>query len=200
MDMETHSNSLATGSTSDERLLKEKVATILVMTLVTFLGGVLPFKFLSRLQQNSSSGSRRRWKIVISLCSCFSGGVFIAACFLDLIPETEELFSKVSSKKNNYFQLPVLVQILVEIEAKYDINVEFPVTQFVVCFGFFLILFIEQAVLFIRENIAAHEEREPLLGPGGDNHPHHHHHHHHHYHNNDHDHPVVEVKYNILFQ
>ena len=96
MEMETHSKSFATGSSSGERLLKEKVATILVMTLVTFLGGVLPFKFLSRLQQNSSSGSRRRWQIVISLCSCFSGGVFIAACFLDLIPETEELFTKVS--------------------------------------------------------------------------------------------------------
>ena len=28
----------------------------------------------------------------------------------------------------------------IEIETKYDINVEFPFTQFVVCFGFFLIL------------------------------------------------------------
>ena len=84
--------------------------------------------------------------------------------------------------------MSVLIQILAEIEAKYDINVEFPVTQFVVCFGFFLILFIEQAVLFIRETIAAHEEREPLLGV---NHSHHHHHHHHH---DDNEHPVVEVR------
>ena len=29
---------------------------------------------------------------------------------------------------------------MIEIETKYDINVKFPVTQFVVCFGFFLIL------------------------------------------------------------
>ena len=28
----------------------------------------------------------------------------------------------------------------IEIETKYNINVEFPFTQFVVCFGFFLIL------------------------------------------------------------
>ena len=96
MDTRTHLNSLEMESSSGERLLKEKVATILVMTLVTFLGGVLPFKFLSRLQHNSTSGSRRRWQILINLCSCFSGGVFIAACFLDLIPETEELFTKVS--------------------------------------------------------------------------------------------------------
>ena len=98
METETNTRSFGAGSSSElgERLLKEKVATILLMTLVTFLGGVLPFKFLSRLQQNSSSRSRRRWKIVINLCSCFSGGVFIAACFLDLIPETEELFTEVS--------------------------------------------------------------------------------------------------------
>lgn len=154
---------------SGESLIREKIATILVMSLLTFLGGVLPFKFLSRLQQNQSPGSRRRWQIFISLCSCFSGGVFIAACFLDLIPETEELF----------------VEILSEIEAKYDITVTFPLTHFVVCFGFFLILFIEQAVLFIKETIAATDEREPLLRS-----EHHHHHHHHHH---DHEHPVVEI-------
>ena len=98
--MEMDPKSFATESSSGERLLKEKVATILVMALVTFLGGVLPYRFLSRLQQNSSSGSRRRWQIFISLCSCFSGGVFIAACFLDLIPETEELFTKVSEAQS----------------------------------------------------------------------------------------------------
>ena len=80
---------------TSSRLLKEKIATILVMACVTFLGGIIPFKFLSKLRDNTHRGSRRRWEIFISLCSCFSGGVFIAACFLDLIPETEELFDEV---------------------------------------------------------------------------------------------------------
>lgn len=87
---------------SNESLLKEKTITILVMALVTFLGGVLPLKAFSKLRHNSHQGSRRRWEVFISLCSCFSGGVFIAACFLDLIPETEELFDEVRTAEE-YF-------------------------------------------------------------------------------------------------
>ena len=85
---------------SNESLLKEKTITILAMAVVTFLGGVLPLKAFSKLRHNSHQGSRRRWEVFISLCSCFSGGVFIAACFLDLIPETEELFDEVRTDKD----------------------------------------------------------------------------------------------------
>lgn len=155
----------------NERLLKEKTITILAMAVVTFLGGVLPLKAFSKLRHNSHQGSRRRWEVFISLCSCFSGGVFIAACFLDLIPETEELFD----------------EILQQVETQYGITVDFAITKFVVCCGFFLILFIEQVVLFIKESLAAQDEREPLLGSDGFHHQHHHHLH------QDEQLPVVEI-------
>jgi len=155
-------------------LLREKIATIFVMAFITFLGGVLPFKFFSILKSTEPS-SRRKWETFISLCSCYSGGVFIAACFLDLIPETEELFN----------------EILKEVEEKYDLVVEFPVTNFVICLGFFMILFIEQTVLGVKEHLTVPDEREPLLG----SHHHHHHHHHHHQHHqhHQHQHAVVEI-------
>ena len=36
-----------------------------------------------------------RWETLISLLSCFSGGVFIGACFLDLIPDVDGIFQQV---------------------------------------------------------------------------------------------------------
>ena len=36
-----------------------------------------------------------RWETLISLLSCFSGGVFIGACFLDLIPDVDSIFQQV---------------------------------------------------------------------------------------------------------
>ena len=37
-----------------------------------------------------------RWRLVISFASCFAGGVFIAACLLDLLPDVEEKIQQVS--------------------------------------------------------------------------------------------------------
>lgn len=68
---------------------------------------------------------------MISFSSCFAGGVFIAACLLDLLPDVEENFDKV----------------LQEIKDQYKVDLDYPVAQFVVVLGFFIILLIEQTVL-----------------------------------------------------
>ena len=39
--------------------------------------------------------TKPRWKTLISILSCFSGGVFIGACFLDLVPGVEQIFQQV---------------------------------------------------------------------------------------------------------
>jgi hypothetical protein len=36
-----------------------------------------------------------RWQLMISFSSCFAGGVFIAACLLDLLPDVEEKIDQV---------------------------------------------------------------------------------------------------------
>ena len=71
---------------------------------------------------------------MISFSSCFAGGVFIAACLLDLLPDVEESFKKV----------------LEEIKDQYKVGFDYPVAQFVIVFGFFVILTIEQTVLHFQ--------------------------------------------------
>ena len=71
-------------------LYTEKIITLLAMAVVTFLCGMLPLKLFTQLRHNSDPVSRTWWKSFISFCSCFSGGVFIAACLLDLLPDVEE--------------------------------------------------------------------------------------------------------------
>merc|ERR1712112_280808 len=46
----------------------------------------------------------------------------------------------------------------------YNLDIEYPLSQFMMCCGFFLILTLEQAVLHFQENwIQESEERRPLL-------------------------------------
>jgi len=165
-------------------LNSEKVLTILAMTAITFLFGMLPLKLFSALRHNHDAGSRRWWRNFISFCSCFSGGVFIAACILDLLPDVEEKIDEIRK----------------EIKEAYDYDLQYPLAHFIMCVGFFLILTVEQTVLHVQENwIQEQEESESLLA--GSNrtsynstdhqelaHGHEHHHHHQHSH---HQHPVI---------
>ena len=86
MDVPDHGQSVLLGAS----LYTEKVITLLSMAVVTFLCGMLPLKLFTQLRHNSDPVSRTWWKAFISFCSCFSGGVFIAACLLDLLPDVEE--------------------------------------------------------------------------------------------------------------
>jgi len=128
-------------------LYTEKLITLFSMAVVTFLFGMLPLKIFSQLRNNTDITSRIRWRHFISFCSCFAGGVFIGACLLDLLPDVEESFQKVFK----------------EIQEEYKIDLDYPVAQFVLVFGFFLILLIEQTVLHFQEKWEAETERSALL-------------------------------------
>jgi len=128
-------------------LVTEKVITLFSMAVATFLFGMLPLKLFSQLRNNPDVSSRIRWRLVISFSSCFAGGVFIAACLLDLMPDVEESFTEVLKK----------------IKDQYKVDLDYPVAQFVIVFGFFVILTIEQTVLHFQEQWALDAEREPLL-------------------------------------
>ena len=139
--------------------------TLFSMAVATFLFGMLPLKLFSQLRNNPDVSSRIRfskkkiflvvflkslvfrWRLVISFSSCFAGGVFIAACLLDLMPDVEEGFAEVLKK----------------IKDQYKVDLDYPVAQFVIVFGFFVILTIEQTVLHFQEQWALDAEREPLL-------------------------------------
>ena len=59
----------------------EKVFILIGMFIATLLFSMIPFKLV---------GVDTKWKKIVSLCSCFSGGVFLAACLLDLFPDIDE--------------------------------------------------------------------------------------------------------------
>jgi len=153
-------------------MVTEKVITLLAMTVITFLFGMMPLKLFSQLRHNPDVSSRIRWRMLISFSSCFAGGVFIAACLLDLLPDVEEKIS----------------EVLAEIKDQYNVDLDYPVAQFIMVFGFFLILTIEQSVLHFQEQWMQDEEREPLLsrsrqasiGSYHSSHSHQHASHHHH--------------------
>jgi len=129
-------------------LMTEKIITLVAMTGITFLFGMLPIKPISKVKHNQNDQSRTRWRTIISFCSCFSGGVFIAACLLDMLPELQEKVDEIREG----------------IKDAYNFDIEYPLSQFVMCCGFFLILTLEQAVLHFQENwIQESEERQHLL-------------------------------------
>lgn len=81
----------------------------------------------------------------MSLLNCFAGGVFLGTCLLDLFPEVQENIS--------------LVMV------KFNINSSFPVAEFLVAIGLFLVLIVEQISLECRTQTveSSQEERRPLV-------------------------------------
>ena len=109
------------------------------MFVATLVASLIPLTLVS----SSGHGLASR-KLVLSLCSCFSGGVFLSALFLDLMPDTKEAWDSV----------------LDEYRKTYNIVIDYPVQNFVLCFGFFLVFIIEQMVLEYKEGL--HTQRGPI--------------------------------------
>jgi len=139
----TTSAEVAKGSS----LLTEKLIVTATMIVVTFLFGIMPLKLFSAVRDTNDAAARSRWRKVISFASCFAGGVFIGACLLDLVPDVEENVS----------------EVLAQIKMEYDVDIDYPVAQFIVVLGFFLILTIEQTVLHFQEGWMEEAERQPLI-------------------------------------
>ena len=97
-------------------------------------------------------------------------------------------------------------------------DTEYPIAEFLVCCGFFIILTIEQGVLHCQEVwLRKAEDREALVSGGSPGEvtvstyntvPHHHHHqHHHHHHHHQHQHSalrslmlVVALSFHSVFE
>ncbi|CAF1240703.1 unnamed protein product [Adineta ricciae] len=77
-------------------------------------------------------------KILISSVTCFGGGVFLAACLLDLLPD---VIHHINTTLKNEF--------------KYDNPKEYPIAEILITSGFFIVLFIEQITLSIRSPTAS---------------------------------------------
>lgn len=120
---------------------------LVVLFVLTFMLGLLPLKIVTFARKRSASEpsaiKRIRYKRAISFLNCFAAGVFLATCLLDLLPDVRSDLSSV----------------LIEI----DTIANFPVAEFVMTFGLFLILIVEQIVLSIKEGTVQSDVRRPLL-------------------------------------
>ena len=121
--------------------LAAKLISLTALFIVTFVAGLLPLKLRRKLTQNDAN--RRalrdlRRKQLISLSTCFAGGAFFASSMLELIPTVEKDFKAVFDKAG--------------------INTDFPLAEFGISIGFFLILTVEQIIHVVKE--------QPLHGHG----------------------------------
>ena len=135
--------------------LAVKIVSLAVLFLVTLTAGIIPIK-LQRKRTQSNADRRairdKRRKQLISLCTCFAGGAFFASSMLELIPVVQKDFKAIFDNANK--------------------STNFPVAEFGVCIGFFLILTLEQIIHVVKERSqhTEHEDttttstKDPLLG------------------------------------
>ncbi|KAK8732329.1 hypothetical protein OTU49_007026 [Cherax quadricarinatus] len=109
-----------------------KGIVLVVMFVITFVCSMLPIIFVKRIRQTHDSYLRSKYHVVLSLMSCSAGGVFMGTCLLDLFPDVQE-------------QLDILMD-------QSSIMSSFPIAEFIIVFGFLLVLTMEQIVLDYKES------------------------------------------------
>ncbi|XP_068426420.1 zinc transporter ZIP1-like [Clinocottus analis] len=122
--------------------LEVKLGALVVLLSVTVLFGFAPLCIVRGTGRcNVDPDVRRR---LLSLISCFAGGVFLATCLLDLLPD--------------------YLQGINEAFSIAGVTLQFPLPEFIMAMGFFLVLVLEQIVLAFKEQSSSHvEERRALL-------------------------------------
>ncbi|XP_072037443.1 zinc transporter ZIP3-like [Amphiura filiformis] len=114
-------------------LVTTKLFASIAIFVLALLSALIPVKLLPPLDHKET---RRSLSKTIARLNCFSGGVFLATCMLDLLPESREAF------EDGLEALPASASILKA----------YPVAEaFVIC-GVLLILIIEQCTVSCRTN------------------------------------------------
>lgn len=125
------------GPAAMDYLLQVKLGCLFGLLFLTLFFGLVP----SRVPFLRDSAGTECHRMCLSFISCVAGGVFLAACLLDIIPD-------------------FLADITEELE-NHQIETDFPLPEFIIALGFLLVLIIERIVL--ECNKPASEETVPLL-------------------------------------
>ncbi|KAK2853768.1 hypothetical protein Q5P01_006429 [Channa striata] len=131
-----------------EYLLQVKIGALVGLLLLTLFFGFIP----ARVKWFRLTNGTETHRTVLSLISCFAGGVFLAACLLDIIPD-------------------YLSDINAELDAR-KVATSFPLPEFIMAAGFFIVLILEKIVLNCREMGGTQDERTRLIHDGTNGHSH----------------------------
>ncbi|XP_053127737.1 zinc transporter ZIP1-like isoform X2 [Hemicordylus capensis] len=104
-----------------------KLGCLLALALAPLLCGLLPAALL-RLRGQLAPGCPGQWR---SILSCAAGGVFLAACLLDVVPEA-------------------LADLREEL-SRQSLSLDFPMPELILATGFLLVLVTEHVVLACSE-------------------------------------------------
>ncbi|KAG8454566.1 hypothetical protein GDO86_000982 [Hymenochirus boettgeri] len=107
-------------------LIFAKVLCLLAVFVLMMLGSLLPVKIIEADFERASRSRR-----ILTVCNSFAGGVFLATCFNALLPAVREKFADVLKMAN--------------------INTDYPLAETIMVVGFFLTVFVEQAILTFRK-------------------------------------------------
>ncbi|XP_053318579.1 zinc transporter ZIP1-like [Spea bombifrons] len=120
-----------------EYLLQVKLGCLFGLLVLTLFFGLVP-PSVKCFRNAAGRDGHQMW---LSFISCVAGGVFLAACLLDILPD-------------------FLGDMKEEME-KRQINSDFPLPEFILGIGILLVLIVERIVLECSEGTS--EETTPLL-------------------------------------
>lgn len=103
----------------------------LIVYIVMAICGLIPVCIVARKSPSERNFGNTTARI-ISFCNCMAGGVFIAMCFLGLLPYAQDKTR----------------QVLADLHVATD----FPLSEFIIIVGFFLIMTVEQLVIKCQES------------------------------------------------
>nr|CAB3266274.1 zinc transporter ZIP2-like [Phallusia mammillata] len=100
-------------------LASEKILLLVLLLLVGFGTGFTPF-----LLKNKCLSPSHFRDMLVSFLNCIAAGIFFATFFMHMLPEAQE-----------------------QIVEQFGEDLEYPFAELIICFGFFFVLFLEQAVM-----------------------------------------------------
>jgi len=104
-----------------------QIALSVIMFVTTVIAGLSPIKLLQWITKKDGDEPSTRTSLILSLLSCFAGGVFLGTCFLEILPHVHHNFD--------------------HLKLELKLESEFPAPEFLACVGFFVVYALEEIIL-----------------------------------------------------